>query len=114
MASAASLMLGLIHLVLWLKAPREIVYPLSAIMAFSASAEAMIELAQMKSQSIAAFAALLHWQNMAVYILLLSMVWVVYHLLGTARRWLAFTAQTLPWLATRRVYPMNNRFRIVM
>lgn len=96
MASAASLMLGLIHLVLWLKAPREIVYPLSAIMAFSASAEAMIELAQMKSQSIAAYATLLQWQNMAVYILLLSMVWVVYHLLGTARRWLAVLI-TLLW-----------------
>ncbi len=96
MTSAASLMLGLMHVVLWLKGRETIVYLLSAAMAFSASAEAMIELAQMQSQSVSAYAALLQWQNLSVYFLLLSMVWVVYLMFGTARRWLAIVI-SLAW-----------------
>lgn len=111
MASAASLMLGFTHLLLWWKTSRAVVYLLSAVMAFSASAEAMIELAQMKSQSIDTYATLLQWQNLAVYVLLLSMVWVLYILLGTARRWLAIVI-TLAW-SVAIVINFNSPYSIV-
>ena len=111
MASAASLMLGMMHVVLWLKGRETIVYLLSATMAFSASAEAMIELAQMQSQSVSAYAALLQWQNLSVYILLLSMVWVVYLMFGTARRWLAIVI-SLAW-SIAIIINFNSPFSLV-
>jgi PAS domain-containing protein len=98
MWSAASVMLALMHLLLWLKGRPSPVYLLSSLMAVSAGASAMIELMLLQSSSIEPYSALLRWENLSVFSLLMSMVWFVYFVylhFGTARRWLAATVTAL-------------------
>ena len=85
MRAAASFMLGLLHLLLWFKDQRSHVYLLSVLIAFSAGAGAMTELALMHAQSIDAYRVLLRWENLFVFTLLVPMVWFVRARLPTAR-----------------------------
>jgi PAS domain S-box-containing protein len=96
MFSAASLMLALLHLLLWLKDHNRPVYALSALMAAGASASAYLELALLQTESIERYATLLRLENLAIFALLIPMVWFVYLHFGTARRWLAVTI-TATW-----------------
>ena len=95
MCAAASLMLGLMHLSFWLLGGRALVYMLSALMAFAAGAGALLELAMMRAESVAVYSALIRWQNLAVFFILIPMVWLVYAQFGTARRWLVLTITAL-------------------
>jgi PAS domain S-box-containing protein len=89
MCAAASFMLALLHLLLWFKDRQTYVYLLSVLMAVSAGAGALSELALMNATSIDAYRKLIQWENLFVYTLLLPMVWFVQARLPTARRWLA-------------------------
>jgi PAS domain S-box-containing protein len=89
MCAAASFMLALLHLLLWSKDREARVYVLSALMAVSAGAGALTELALMHAVSIDAYRRLIQWENLFVYTLLLPMVWFVQARLPVARRWLA-------------------------
>lgn len=82
-------MLALLHLLLWFKDRKAHVYLLSVLMAMSAGASALTELALMHADSIDAYRILIQWENLFVYTLLLPMVWFVRGRLPTARRWLA-------------------------
>ena len=95
MCAAASLMLGLMHLSFWLLGGRALVYMLSALMAFAAGAGALVELAMMGAESIAVYSALIRWENLAVFLILIPMVWFIYVHFGSARRWLALTISGL-------------------
>ncbi len=95
MCAAASLMLGLMHLSFWLVGGRALVYFLSALMAFAAGTGALLELAMMRADSIAVYSALMRWENLTVFLILVPMVWFVYAHFGTARRWLALTISGL-------------------
>jgi len=95
MCGAASFMLGLLHLMLWFKDRRSYVYLLSVLMAFSAGAGSMTELALMHANSIDAYRVLLRWANLFVFTLLVPMVWFVRARLPAARRWLAVLITTL-------------------
>ncbi|WP_455366398.1 PAS domain-containing sensor histidine kinase, partial [Kaarinaea lacus] len=63
---------------------------LSITMAVSAGICALLELAMLRSTVIADYQQLLQFQNLFVYILLMSTVWLVDIQLSTARRWLAW------------------------
>jgi transcriptional regulator with AAA-type ATPase domain len=89
MCAAISAMLGIIQLSMWLRNRNSLTYPLAMVMAFSASAMTISELALIYSQSIPHYANLLKIENLMVYILLISMVWLAYLYMGTARRSLA-------------------------
>ncbi len=89
MAAAACAMMGLMHILLWLKERRRGVYLLSASMAFGAAASALLELGLLRSQTALEYKTLLRWENLSIYLLLVSLVWFVYLHFGTARRWLA-------------------------
>ncbi len=89
MCGAASFMLGLLHLMLWFKDRRSQVYLLSVLMAFSAGAGSMTELALLHAHSIDAYRVLIRWENFFVFTLLVPMVWFVRARLPAARRWLA-------------------------
>ena len=82
-------MLGLLHFLLWVR-NQSFKYLLSTVMAFSAGASALGELAMLRASEIATYQSLLQYQNLFVYILLISVIWLVYIQLGTARRWLAY------------------------
>ena len=95
MCAAANAMLALTHLFLWMKDRSAHVYGLSVAMAAGASATTVTELLLLHAREIPVYARILVWQNAAVYVLLVSMVWYVYLRFGTARRWLAFAITTL-------------------
>lgn len=98
MCASACLMLALLHLMLWLKTHRRSVYLMSTIMAVGAASCAVTELLLMTTESVSRYGALLQLENLAVYLLLIPMVWFVYLFFGTARRWLAITI-TVMWSA---------------
>jgi len=98
MCAAACLMLGLMHLLLWLKDRPSRVYLLSSLMAFSAGASAMTELALLTCTALERYRILLQYQNLVVFFLLTTMVWFVYAHFKTARFWLA-VAITVLWCA---------------
>ena len=77
MCGAASFMLALLHLLLWFKDRKDHVYLLSVVMALSAGAGALTELALMHARSIGEYHALVRWENTLVFTLLLPMVWYV-------------------------------------
>ncbi len=105
-------MLGLMHLLLWLNDRRSVSYALSVLMSFAAATVALVELSLLNTLSVPEYSRLLQWQNLWVCVLLVSMVWLVYAHLGTARRWLAATI-TAMWSLTLVVnfaYPASVVF----
>ncbi len=96
MCAAANAMLALMHLFLWLRDRRASVYLVSSTMAVSAAAATLLELGLLHADSVAAYARGLVWQNLAVGVLVASMVWYVFLRFGTGRRWLA-AAITALW-----------------
>lgn len=95
MCGAASFMLALLHLLLWFKDRKDHVYLLSVVMALSAGAGALTELALMHAHSIDAYRRLIQWENLFVFTLLVPMVWYVRARLPTARLWLAVLITSL-------------------
>ncbi len=89
MCFAACIMLGLMHLLLFFHQRRSTLYLLSSLMAFAAAADTMLVLALMKAQSIEAYSLLLIWDGVAVYVMLIAMVWFVYAYFHNAQLWLA-------------------------
>jgi signal transduction histidine kinase len=98
MAAAVSLMLGLMHLVLGRLVGHGKRYIASALMAFAAAATAMIELALLHSVSATDYAAWVRWENLTIFVLLMSMLWFIDTYFGTGRRWLLALIATL-WVA---------------
>lgn len=96
MCGAACLMLALMQVFLWLQDDRAQVYLLMSTACLGAAAVAMTEMTLMYASSTVFYAEILRWQNLAVFVLLVSLVWAVYLHLGTGRRWLAM-AITLIW-----------------
>ena len=96
MCAAACIMLALMHILLWLKYSHNRVYLLSSLMAFAAGASAMLELGLLSTQSLETYRLLIRWENLAIFTILVSMVWFVQIYFGSARRWLALTI-TLLW-----------------
>ncbi len=89
MISAACAMLGLIQLFLWIHNRREWVYPLSALMAFSAAFVALLEMLLFSSPEPARHAQIILWLNLAIAMVLVPMIWSVRTYLPAARTWAA-------------------------
>ena len=82
-------MLGLLHLLLWIKNRNNTSYLLSTIMAISAGAGAIIELALLQTTAIQTYSELLQLEVTFIYLLLISLVWLVSIQLDSSQRWLA-------------------------
>lgn len=91
MCAAACGMLALMQLVLWFKQRRTAIYLFSTLMALGAMLSAFTELSLMRILDAGAHATVMKLQNLAVYLLLIPMVWFIHTYFGTARRWLAVT-----------------------
>ncbi len=66
-------MLGLLHLLLWIKNRNNTSYLLSTIMAISAGAGAIIELALLQTTAIQTYSELLQLEVTFIYLLLMHM-----------------------------------------
>ncbi len=95
MCASVSTMLGLMHLLFWFRYRKVTAYLLSAIMGFSAAVSAMLELAMMTTDSPAIYNVLARWENLAVFMILVPMVWFIDQYFRTGRRWLAILITTL-------------------
>jgi signal transduction histidine kinase len=89
MFAAACGLLGLIQLFLLANSQREPVYLLSALMALSAAAAAVLEMTLFSTADPERYQQLLVWQNLVVAMVIVPMVWSVRVYLPTARTWVA-------------------------
>ena len=89
MCAAVSMMLGLMHLLFWYSNRQVSAYLLSALMGFGAAISAMLELAMMTTESPVVYGELVRWENLAIFMILVPMVWFVDQYFRTGRRWLA-------------------------
>jgi len=95
MCGAVSAMLGLMQCFLWFQERPSPVFLLMSLACFSAAASAILELQLMNATSTADYGELLRWQSLAIFLLLIPLLWAVYLHLGTGRRWLALVITTL-------------------
>lgn len=94
MFSAACILLGLIQLFLY-NYRHEKTYLLSAIMAFSAAVVALLEMNLFSTDDPVRYQQLLLWQNLAISMVLVPMVWSVQAYISSARRWIAILITAL-------------------
>ena len=95
--ASVCLMLGSIHLLFWLRNRSLHAYLLSSLMAFSAGVSALLELGLLLTESLDSYRVLILWENVAICMIMVPMVWFIQAYFGTGRRWLAFTI-TLLWI----------------
>jgi signal transduction histidine kinase len=96
--ASACMMLGLIHLLFWFRDRKSYVYLLSSLMAFSAGVSAVLELGLLLTESLDTYRILMRWENVAIFMILVPMVWFIQVYFHTGRCWLALTI-TLLWSA---------------
>jgi two-component system, LuxR family, sensor kinase FixL len=92
MMSAASLTLGVIHLLVWFKRRSQYSHLLFFVLAVSASAFGAIELVMMHAPTPAAYADTLRWAHVPLAMFVLSIVWFVHLYFDAGRLWLACAA----------------------
>ena len=97
--SAACLTLGVIHLFVWSKQRSQYAHLLFFALAISATAFGAFELAMMRAQSPAVYAATLRWAHVPLAMVVLSMIWFVHFYFDAGRLWLAYAASGFRLLA---------------
>jgi signal transduction histidine kinase len=90
-------MLFILHMLIWIKQRPAKVYLLSSLMALGATVNAMCELGLLHAQTISSFIYWMKVENLAIAVLIVSMVWFVDLYLRTARRWLTILV-TILWV----------------
>jgi signal transduction histidine kinase len=85
MSAAACFMIAIIHFFVGLHQERVNIYKYSSMMAFAAGISALLELSLLHTQSIDSYNILLLWENVAVYFILIPMIWFVHFYLQTGR-----------------------------
>ncbi len=95
MCAAMSLMLGLMHILFWVSDRRITAYLLSAVMGFAAATSAILELNMLKTHSPETYSVLLRWENLAIFLILVPMVWFIRQYFLSGRRWLAILITVL-------------------
>jgi len=113
--SAASLTLGVIHLFVWSQQRSHYAHLLFFALAISATAFGVFELAMMRTQSPAEYAATLRLAHVPLAMVVLSMVWFVHFYFDAGRLWLALgaTGFRLLGLALNFATGVNVNFREV-
>jgi two-component system sensor kinase FixL len=99
MMSAGSLTLGVIHFLVWLKQRAQYAHLLFFALAVSAAAFGAFEMAMMRAQSPAGYAATLRWAHVPLAMVVLSTVWFVHFYFETGRLWLAYATSGVRLLA---------------
>jgi PAS domain S-box-containing protein len=90
MMVSASLTLGAIHLLVWLRQRTQYTYLWFFVLASSAAAFGVFELAMMNAETPAAYAGLLRSAQVALFVFATSLVAFVHFFFNAGRAWLAF------------------------
>jgi len=88
MASATCFVFAVLFLFIWLKDRKRTYYLLFIFSAIGAGLSALNELWGMHATDPELFRRLIIWQNIIIFILLISLVWFIDQYFQTARRWL--------------------------
>jgi len=113
MMIAASLMLGVVHLFVWQKQRSQYVHLLFFVLATSAAAYGVFELARMRAETPVALATLARWSHIPLAMVIISSVGFVRLYFDAGRRWLAYTVIgiRLVGLALNFLTGVNVNFR---
>lgn len=95
MCASAALILASMHFIFWLHDKKKFFYLLSAVMAFSSSLNAIVELSLMHSHSLETYKILLQWGTLCIFGILVPMVWYVQNYFATGKKWLAVVISAL-------------------
>ncbi|UCF64626.1 MAG: sigma 54-interacting transcriptional regulator [bacterium] len=96
MASASCFVFAFLFLFIWLKNRKNKYYIFFILAAVGAGLSALTELSAMLSTDSEFYGEVMIWQNLSIFILLVSLVWFIDTYFLTARRWLTVTI-TLLW-----------------
>jgi PAS domain S-box-containing protein len=88
----ASLTLGLIHLVVWLRARSRPAHLMFFILAIAVAAFSAIEVSLMRAQSPADYAVVARWAHVPIAVIVLSIIGFVHFYFDAGRAWLAYAA----------------------
>ena len=99
MASATCFVFALLFLFIWLKNIQNKYYIFFIFAAIGAGFSALTELWAMQTTKLETYRSAMVWQNGAIFILLVSLVWFIDQYFQTARRWLTITITSLWSLA---------------
>lgn len=91
MMASASIVIGMMHLLIWRRNTSRDYYIYSSIMAVSAGVLTLTELALAQSVSLSALPAILRLGNVSVGATLVAMTWFLHRYLGSGRRFLLLT-----------------------
>jgi PAS domain S-box-containing protein len=91
MAAAASITLGLLHLVIFLRKRNAVANLLFSIIAMGGAGLTFTELLLLNERDIQQYVSIVKISHLFVSVLLIPLVWLVYVYFKTARRWLALT-----------------------
>jgi signal transduction histidine kinase len=98
MCASMSFMLAVMHLLFWLFNRQMTVYLLSTVMGFAAATSAMLELSMLMTRSPETYNKLLLWENLAIFLILVPLVWFIRQHFLSGRRWLVILITAL-WSA---------------
>ena len=99
MMAAASLTLGVVHLLVWSKQRLRVAHLAFFVLAASVAVFSAFELMVMRAQSPLAYAAAVRWAHVPFTVIVLSIIAFVYFYFGTGRLWLAYAAAAFRLLA---------------
>ena len=85
MAAAVCLAIASFSLLIWLRRRDSLSYLFFAITAFATAFFAVTDLFYLKSETIEGLINAVRWANLGVYILLIGLVWFLFHYFRTAR-----------------------------
>lgn len=103
MFAAASLTLGFIHLVVWLRQRERDYHAAFAFAAIALAAFTLLELLALRAQTPAQLAAAYRWVQVPIAALVICLVWFLHRYLRTDRLWLGLAACALRFV----VLPLN-------
>ncbi len=112
MLAAASLVLGLVHGLLWVNQRQLRVHLAFAVAAVAVAGLTLLEMAALQAASPHRLGELIRWMHLPVAVVILAMVYVVHVSFGHGSRWLALAAVSLRLvaLALNFASPVNLNF----
>jgi len=82
-------------LIIWLRRRDSLAYLFFCLTAFAAAFFAVTDLIYFNSESVNELLEAIRWANLAVYGILIGLIWFLYFYFSTARLWLAWTITSL-------------------
>lgn len=113
MSAAASLMLAVVYLFIWIGQRNQVAYLAFAMIAVGVATFAGCELGMMHASTPAKYAALSRWIHIPTWLMVVSFVWFTRTYLHAGRPWLGWTVIALRTLslAINFSQPLNINFR---